>query len=216
MSPPDGMNFVECSFTLIKFKKLYNMKKVIILFILSLWISCLMGQEKYIDPRDGNEYRTITVQGITWMAENLRFKGGKGADYFDNDPNNIPIYGVLYNWETAKSVCPDGWHLPSGEEFHNLVNFNEQKERWTNKSSEPASFRIQFGGMQDHEGIFTELDESGYYWTSTEYDKDFAEYFSYLLITRNPVVDISRKEDVQDVHGSEKTNKYSVRCVKNQ
>ena len=42
------------------------------------------------------------------------------------------------------------------------------------------SFNIQLGGMQDYEGIFSEMDESGYYWTSTEYDNDNAEYFSYL------------------------------------
>lgn len=192
------------------------MKKAITLLLLILLFAGVRGQEKLKDPRDGNEYRTISVQGKTWMAENLRYKATEGAFYFDNDPNNVPIYGVLYNWETAIKVCPDGWHLPSGEEYHNLVNFNEQKERWTNVASEPASFRIQLAGMQDYEGTFTELDESGYYWTSTEYDKEFAEYFSYMLITFNTVVDISRKEDIQDVHGSEKSNKYSVRCVKNQ
>jgi uncharacterized protein (TIGR02145 family) len=197
-------------------QKSYIMKKIFVVLSLCLMITGLRGQDRFTDPRDGNEYSTITVQGMTWMAENLRYKAGEGAYYFDNDPNNIPIYGVLYDWKTAISVCPDGWHLPSGEEFHKLVNFNEQKERWTYIASEPASFRIQLAGMKDHEGTYTEMDESGYYWTSTEYDKDFAEYFSYLLITKDPVVDISRKEDTQDVHGSEKSNKYSVRCVKNQ
>ena len=174
----------------------------------------LTGQVKFTDPRDGNEYRTISVQGVTWMAENLRFKPADGADYFDNDPNNVPIYGMLYDWETANKVCPDGWHLPSGNEYHELVNFNEQKERWGYSASDPESFRIQLAGMQNYEGIFTELDESGYYWTSTEYNTNYAEYFSYFVISQNKVVDISRKEDITDVHGSEKINKYSVRCVK--
>jgi hypothetical protein len=49
---------------------------------------------------------------------------------------------------------------------------------------------------------------------STEYDKTNAEYFSYLLIGDKPVRDISRKEDIADIHGTEKTNKYSVRCIK--
>ncbi len=191
------------------------MRKILVILSLLLSVTRLTGQAKFTDPRDGNEYRTITVQGATWMAENLRFKPAEGADYFDNDPNNVPIYGMLYDWKTANKVCPDGWHLPSGEEYHELVNFNEQKERWGYRASDPESFRIQLAGMQNYEGIFTELDESGYYWTSTEYDKDYAEYFSYFVISQNRVIDISREEDITDVHGSEKINKYSVRCVKN-
>jgi uncharacterized protein (TIGR02145 family) len=68
--------------------------------------------------------------------------------------------------------------------------------------------------MQDYEGTFSEMDESCYYWTSTEYDRSNAEYFSYLIIDDKPIIDISRKEDMVDIHGTEKTNKYSVRCLK--
>jgi uncharacterized protein (TIGR02145 family) len=191
------------------------MKKIFSLLILSGLIVNLLGQDKFTDPRDGNVYKTITVQGVKWMAENLRYKTPEGAYYFDNDTNNIPIYGVLYEWKTASKVCPAGWHLPSGSEFQTLVNYYDQKDTWRNKSTEAASFSIQLAGMQDYEGTFTEMDESGYYWTSTEYDKDNAEYFSYILFIETPVVDISRREDIADIHGTEKSNKYSVRCVKN-
>ena len=40
-------------------------------------------------------------------------------DYQGTDVNaakgtsNYKTYGVLYNWEAAKSACPAGWHLPS-------------------------------------------------------------------------------------------------------
>ena len=81
-------------------------------------------------------------------------------------------------------------------------------------TSDPSSFAIQLGGMQDYEGTFSEMDESAYYWTSTEYDPGNAEYFSYLVINKMPVIDISRKEDVAEIPGTEKTNKYSVRCIR--
>jgi uncharacterized protein (TIGR02145 family) len=191
------------------------MKNILTLIIFTFLFFNLSGQTKFTDQRDGNVYKTITVQGVTWMAENLRYKSPQGGLDFDNDTNNCPIYGVLYDWKTAQKVCPDGWHLPSGSEYHVLVNFNEQKDTWRNKASDPASFSIQLGGMQDYEGTFSEMDESGYYWTSTDYDKDNAEYFSYMVIIEAPVIDISRKEDIADVHGTEKSNKYSVRCVKN-
>ena len=190
------------------------MKKGFSVFLFLILFAGLYAQEKFTDKRDGNVYRTITIAGVTWMAENLKFKPKTGAFFFDNDSNNIPGYGVLYEWETAKNICPAGWHLPSGKEFQPIAINLEQKENQDKISSDPTSFGIQLGGMQDYEGTFSEMDESGYYWTSTEYDKTNAEYFSYLLIDDEPVVDVSRKEDIADIHGTEKINKYSVRCIK--
>lgn len=190
------------------------MKKISAVFLLLIIFTGLSGQAKFTDTRDGNVYRTITIAGVTWMAENLKYKAKNGAFYFDNDSNNIPGYGLLYEWKTALNSCPTGWHLPSGTEFQILINHFDQKETWGKITSDPSSFEIQLGGMQDYEGTFSEMDESGYYWTSTEYDKTNAEYFSYLLIYDKPVIDISRKEDMGDIPGSEKSNKYSVRCLK--
>jgi uncharacterized protein (TIGR02145 family) len=191
------------------------MKRLLsLLFVLSLMLN-LSAQEKFTDPRDGNVYKTITINKFTWMVENLRYKASKEAYYFDNDPNNNLPYGILYNWSTAIKACPDGWHLPTGDEFRTLVDYFEQEQTWKKGPSDSTSFGIQLGGMQDYEGIFTEMDESAYLWTSTEYDTDNAEYFSYLVLLHKPVTDISRKDDISDIHGTEKINKYSVRCVKN-
>jgi uncharacterized protein (TIGR02145 family) len=191
------------------------MKKFLFGFILILIFADLSGQGSFTDKRDGNVYRTVTIGTVTWMAENLRYKARTGGFYFNNDSNNVQGYGVLYEWKTAINMCPAGWHLPSGTEFQSLVNHFDQKETWGKIASDPSSFGIQLGGMQDYEGNYSEMDESAYYWTSTEYDKNNAEYFSYLLIDDKPVIDISRKEDIADIHGTEKSNKYSVRCLKN-
>ena len=120
---------------------------------------------------------------------------------------------MLYDWKTARKACPDGWRLPTGQEFRTLVSYNDQKDSWKTKKTEKDSFGIQLGGMQDFEGTFSEMEESAYFWTSTEYDNDHAEYLSYLILTDNTVVDVSRKEDMDDVHGTEKSNKYSIRCI---
>lgn len=190
--------------------------RFILLTITTLLIfPCLYGQDKFIDSRDGNVYRTITLHGITWMVENLKFEASPGAHLFDNNSGNLPEYGLLYEWKAAINACPAGWHLPSGPEFQELANVYEHKDSWRKVSADPSSFNIQLGGMQDYEGTFSEIDESGYYWTSTEYDYANAEYFSYLVINKMPVIDISRKEDVEDIPGTEKGNKYSVRCVRN-
>jgi uncharacterized protein (TIGR02145 family) len=36
---------------------------------------------------------------------------------------NYRNYGVLYNWVAAMGACPTGWHLPSDEEWTQLINY---------------------------------------------------------------------------------------------
>jgi uncharacterized protein (TIGR02145 family) len=185
------------------------------LFLLVIAVN-LSAQDQFTDKRDGNTYKTITIGGVTWMAENLRCKTtGDEAFSFDNNTSNIASYGLLYQWKTAMAACPDGWHLPSGQDFRNLMDQTEIRDNRQKHDSGPAIFKVQLAGMQDIEGTFTEMDESAYYWTSTEYGTDEAEYFSYMIINNKPIVDLSRKQDMPDIHGAEKTNKYSVRCIKN-
>ncbi|MGD0583664.1 MAG: FISUMP domain-containing protein [Bacteroidales bacterium] len=191
------------------------MKRFVSAALLIMIAFSLSAQLKLKDQRDGNIYKTYKVQGVIWMAENLRYKAPQGSNYFDKDPTNLRSYGMLYDWKTAMQVCPAGWRLPTGDEFQSLINSKDQEESWkSDKSATPDSFGIQLGGMQDYEGTFTEMEESAYFWTSTEYNKENAQYVSYLIITENPVVDVSRAEDIDDVHGTEKSNKYSVRCIK--
>lgn len=192
------------------------MKNILFLIVFVMLADGLYSQGKFTDPRDSTVYKTVTIAGITWMAENLRYKvPGGTSDSFDKNPHNVASYGILYDWRTAMKACPDGWHLPSGQEWRTLVNNLEVDEAWIDKGSGPGNFDIQLAGMQNHEGTFTEMDEGAYYWTSTEYNEHEAEFFSYLILDDHPVIDISRKEDMPDIHGAEKANKYSVRCVRN-
>jgi uncharacterized protein (TIGR02145 family) len=93
---------------------------------------------------EGNSYKTITLNSMTWMAENL--KTAKLADGSDlqltSDPNTwgsltsasyckvwdnpekFGFYGNIYNnfaVETGK-LCPTGWHVPSKKEWEDLFN----------------------------------------------------------------------------------------------
>ena len=98
------------------------------------------------DSRDGKRYKTVTIRGQTWMAENLNYDGRengseKGVCY-GNSAENCAKYGRLYNWATAMDIdasynstrwngsdvnhqgaCPAGWHVPSDAEWTALTDF---------------------------------------------------------------------------------------------
>ncbi|MBR4680696.1 MAG: hypothetical protein IKP03_06290 [Fibrobacter sp.] len=100
------------------------------------------------DARDGKVYKTATyiINGEmqTWMSENLMFGEGTG-DYLFTEVMNIDgditdssgfidydrVYAIMDSVEAEKGyyqgVCPDGWHLPNGFEWQNLMNFIEGK-----------------------------------------------------------------------------------------
>ena len=72
----------------------------------------------FTDPRDGKTYKTVKIGNQVWMAENLNYDAGSGSWCYED----CSQYGRLYNWETAKGVAPQGWHLPSKSEFETLLN----------------------------------------------------------------------------------------------
>ena len=57
----------------------------------------------------------------TWMAENLNYAPSSGSSYcLGDDPSNCATYGRLYDYATAMTACPTGWHLPDTTEWKTL------------------------------------------------------------------------------------------------
>ena len=75
--------------------------------------------DSIVDQRDGQSYGTVLIGNQCWFKENLNYESGNSWCY-DNNPVNCDNYGRLYDWETALIVCPNGWHLPSDEEWKML------------------------------------------------------------------------------------------------
>jgi len=78
------------------------------------------------DLRNGRTYRTTTIAPAgkdyskVWMAENLNYATPEHQYCYDDDLLNCVKYGLLYTWDAAMVACPDGWHLPSEEEWEAL------------------------------------------------------------------------------------------------
>lgn len=76
---------------------------------------------KFTDSRDGKSYKAVKIGEAFWMGTNLSFEAGEGSLAYNNNEDNADTYGRLYNYETAKTACPTGWHLPSEEEWETLL-----------------------------------------------------------------------------------------------
>jgi uncharacterized protein (TIGR02145 family) len=95
---------------------------------------------------DGNAYNTVQIGSQCWMVENLKTSTYNNGDpipylYTDNNWTNDTIgahawmehdtlwndiYGTFYNWYAAVNpagICPEGWHVPSYEEWLEMVDY---------------------------------------------------------------------------------------------
>ncbi len=104
-------------------------------------IGCVVSQEvlKIECSEDG-----IIIGNQCWMAENLNHEVGNSWCYNDN-PSNCNIYGRLYDWQTAMIACPQGWRLPSVEDWNSLRNYlisNGFNAEWDDPIAEFYTDRI--------------------------------------------------------------------------
>jgi len=63
----------------------------------------------------------VVIGGVTWMRKNLNVETLSGSWCYGNSSDSCKKYGRLYDWETAMTVCPTGWHLPTKEEWEALI-----------------------------------------------------------------------------------------------
>ncbi len=194
---------------------------------------------------DGNQYKTVIIGDQTWMAENLkttRFVNGEAipdiSDYPDwsnyaslglpascqveNNAVNQAVYGRFYNWyavNDSRKLCPEGWKIPSKDEWISLMNNlggaalagGRLKEAGTDHWAAPNTgatndsyFSAQPAGDRQENGYFYSYGYRAYFWTSLEYDLSKA-YMVYL--------DNESSSFYYDYIPA-KGNGISVRCIK--
>jgi uncharacterized protein (TIGR02145 family) len=170
-------------------------------------------KESMTDNRDDKSYKTIKIGSQTWMAENLNYEA-EGSKCYGNNPSNCDMYGRLYNWETAREACPQGWHLPSDAEWTTLTDYvspsPETKLKamsgWNNNGRDTYGFAALPGGFASSDGSFDTVGSFGFWWSSTQINATNA-YNRYIYGSSS---NVSRNRN----YSVNKSYYYSVRCVK--
>ena len=200
--------------------------------ILILFCASVFAQQKgnFTDPRDGKTYKTAKIGEQTWMAENLNYDA-EGSICYRNNPIYCSKYGRLYNWETAKKICPEGWHLPNNAEWDKLFRFADgntgtespyQSETAGNhlkaargwdsygKSDGNGTDKYGFSALPGGYGegsSFYHVGSFGYWWSASEYevysDRAYRRYMNY------------KYGYIYWSYNDYKSNLLSVRCVQN-
>lgn len=137
----------------------------------------------FIDPRDGQVYAIVKIGEQWWFAENLNFeiRNNWSSWCYGNNPENCSKYGRLYDWQTANTVCPQGWHLPSDAEWNQLITFcggepfaggkMKSKTGWNSPNlaaTDSSGFSGLPGGVRRSDETFSGIGTVGTWWSSSE------------------------------------------------
>ena len=167
------------------------------------------------------QYETVMIGNQEWMTRNLdvdRFRNGdliqhsepneeweeageKGQPawcYYDNAPENGKKYGKLYNWfavNDSRGLAPEGWHIPSNDEWTTLINFLGGKEvaghkmksdnGWNDwednyggikngNGDDSSGFNALPGGFRGINGSFRNVVINTFFWSATKLGRGLA------------------------------------------
>jgi len=178
------------------------------------------------DLRDNNTYKTVKIGNQVWMAENLKYKA-EGSHCYDDVDSNCVKYGPLYDWATAKNVCPTDWRLPTKKEMETLLaaasggstagkvlksktGWPKDNDGFDGNGTDDYSFSALPGGRWEDGGPYSGVGISAYFWSLTAYSESSA-YYMYLGY-ENYV--LGNTSDKAEIDFNLKIHAFSVRCIK--
>jgi uncharacterized protein (TIGR02145 family) len=175
---------------------------------------------------EGNEYCTVLIGQSLWMSENLRISSAGFPVSTEGSPEER-LYGRLYTFDeiSGGSLCPSGWHIPSRDEWLDLIDELGGSETaglnmkypssavWDGNVPNHGSFNAVPSGeyyvWQDKYGF---IDKKAFFWSSEV--GPFGEVYFYSVS--------SHLDDVLEDFGNGKYDHsikdigYSCRCVKDE
>lgn len=213
----------------------------------SRWISLTSGPSgglTFVKDVEANTYRVVTIGSQFWMAGNLRvtlYNDGTPIPnvtlstswgtlstpayaWYDDSMAGANTYGALYNWYVVdtlsngnKNVCPVGWHVPSEQDFMELINYlgGESVAGIQLKEAGNVHF-LESNETATNESGFTAI-PGGYRFNTSNYEKGFyAQYWSTTATnsTHAKFVDIEYDGEYAFIPDQAKEIGNSIRCVK--
>lgn len=166
---------------------------------------------------DGNNYGAIVMcDNNVWSTENLNVSHYRNGDaipqvtdatewrnlktgawtYYEKKTSNGVKYGKLYNWYAVndpRGLAPEGWHIPSDEEWTEITNclgggrtagakimsltdwqFNQ------GFANNQSGLTVSPGGQRTWSGTFNAITLTAYFWTSTPNKLDCCAINRYI------------------------------------
>jgi len=188
------------------------------------------------DYPGGNSYQTVFLQGLCWTKSNLKEEVADSRVYDDKtDADFIDKYGRLYTWYQAvgvagdgsemptpdangyvKGICPEGWHIPTGDEMAALRSIPAPMlNATTDWLGEHAADNTNATGFTAYPAGFYNSAINHYESLGTQTDWWSSVYTSDANITTVKVTEIAYYCDAPMEKQYDATNAMSVRCVKN-
>ena len=196
---------------------------------------------------DGNVYTTVIIGDQEWMASNLVVTHYRNGDpiphvpggnqwgitytgaycYYDNDPDFIPTYGLLYNGYAVideRRLAPEGWQVPSAAQWRTLIDYlggyliaggplkatgiYEYGSGLWLYPNEGATNETGFSALPGGSGAwgddpFSNINRNSFFWTSTKEDSN-----TVYLRNMNHDNEGVGQADWEKRHG------FSIRCVR--
>jgi len=180
-----------------------------------------------VDSRDGQIYKTVKIKTQVWFAENLRygFLSRESFCHF-NYGTNVEKVGCLYTWNdlfpsySSKDLCPNGFHVPSREEWLTLFDAvggiataGDMLRTPTSYSGDQAvnayGFSIYPVGYYSENdygvGSFWLEESFAPFWSSAMYSGDSPNAYAVFFYT---------SESSATIRNDSKKYGYSARCVR--
>ncbi len=171
------------------------------------------------DPRDSQVYRTLTIEGMTWMQQDLNFQAPGSVC-----PDTTSVCALrLYSWSIAmgvdsqfdttllgsssgfrQGVCPTGWHLPTLAEWLELervMNLPGLPEDWATNDETGFGLKGWYQSGNERHGIYWIPEEAG---SSTARAAKY--YIHYDMIGPHGVLEVKQPPGI-------KKAKVGIRCL---
>lgn len=181
------------------------------------------------DIRDQQVYGIVKVGDRWWMGENLKWEPGQ--ETLDNRPTwicyqdnskNCEMLGKLYyalgiqsfyTGETeSRNICPRGWHLPSLQDWNDLID---------EVGIESAGTSLAYGGSSDLNILPAGYAAYFVYGGFEEFQTDSIYKVAYMMtdaigISGATTLQWKRSDSSIQFRGMPAKGYYSVRCVKDE